>query len=128
MDSQYPTQAAQDVPREIATLHRTLRTIEDKLDNLRRKVQVIEKNMLDSDKKLFSDMKLNASEVSDMKHELEDFKDKMRLIVKELKLSATKEEFAVLQKYMSYFEPLNFVTKKDLDRQIDYKLEEKARE
>ena len=38
------------------------------------------------------------------------------LLVKELKMSATKEELSVLQKYLSYWEPLNFVTRQELDK------------
>lgn len=118
----------QDIINELSSINRTMRTVEDKLDNLRRKVQVIEKNMLDADKKLFSDMRTSTSEISEMKHKLEDFNDKMKLIVKELKMGATKEEFEVLKKYLSYFEPLNFVTKKDVGREIDYKLDERRKQ
>jgi hypothetical protein len=125
MSPEYQTQQqAQDAVSEIASLHRTLRSLEDKVDNLRKKVQVIEKNMIDSDKKLFNEIRSTNTEVADMKHIIEDFKDKMKLVVKELKLGATKEEMEVLRKYLSYFEPVSFVTKNDLAREIEEKLAE----
>ncbi len=116
-----------DLIGELAAINRTIRTVEDKIDNLRRKVQVIEKNMLQSDKKLFTEMRTTESDLSELKHELEDFRDKMKLLVKEIKLTATKEELTVLQKYISFFEPMNFVTKRDVKREIEEALFERGR-
>ena len=45
-----------------------------------------------------------------------DIKDKLTLLVKELKLSATKEEVKILEKYISYWEPLSFVTRQELNK------------
>ena len=45
----------------------------------------------------------------------------MDLIIKELKRTAGKEEITVLKKYLEYWNPINFVTKQDLDRTLEIK-------
>lgn len=104
-----------DVSAQVNNVSRTLKTLEDKYSTLRKKAQVTEQNMITNDKKIISDVKLINSELMDVKMEINDMKEKLMLLVKELKLSATKEEVGVLQKYISYWEPLNFVTRQELD-------------
>ena len=55
-------------------------------------------------------------------NEIEDLKEKLSILGEENKLGATKEEVGVLQKYVNYWEPLNFVTRKEIDKIIDEKL------
>ena len=107
-----------DISAQVNNVSRTLKTLEDKYSILRNKQQVGEQNMISNDKKIIADIKMVNSEVMEIKTELNDLKEKLTLLVKELKLSATKEEVKILEKYISYWEPLNFVTKQELDKTL----------
>ena len=49
--------------------------------------------------------------------------EKIDLIIKELKLTAGKEELMTLKKYIDLWNPMNFVTQRDVERVIEEKLE-----
>jgi hypothetical protein len=57
-----------------------------------------------------------------VKSEQQKVLEKMDLVIKELKQTAGIEELMVIKKYMDYWNPLNFVTQKDLDRAINARL------
>jgi hypothetical protein len=105
-----------DVSAQVNNVSRSLKTLEDKYSTLRKKAQVTEQNMITNDKKILSDVRVINSELLDLKTDINDLKEKLTLLVKELKLSATKEEVKILEKYLSYWEPLHFVTRQELDR------------
>lgn len=111
----------QDIASQVNNLSRTVRTLEDRFTTMHKKEDVIEQNMISNDKKFVSDIKVINSEILDLKSEINDIKEKLMLFVKELKLSATKEEVGVVQKYLNYWEPLNFVTRNELDKALSEK-------
>jgi hypothetical protein len=108
-----------DIAAQVNNVSRTLKTLEDKYGILRNKAQVTEQNMISNDKKIIGDIKLINSEIMDVKTDINDMKEKLTLLVKELKQSATKEEVKILEKYISYWEPLKFVTREELDKILD---------
>lgn len=112
-------EAAIDIPREINNINRSIKVIEEKLNNVRRKVQINEENMLAATKKQFDEIKLINSEIIDMKHDIDEIKEKIKLIVKELKLTAKLEDVSVLQKYLELWEPANFVTRGEFERRLE---------
>jgi hypothetical protein len=85
-----------DISNQVSNSSRTLKMLEDKFSILRNKTQVIEQNMISNDKKIITDIKVLNSEILDIKTDLNDLKEKLTLLVKELKLSATKEEVKIL--------------------------------
>jgi hypothetical protein len=52
-------------------------------------------------------------------------KSKILMILKELQSGAKKEDIKVLQKYVDMWEPLNFVTRNEINEIIDEKLSER---
>lgn len=105
-----------DISAQLNNASRSLKSLEDKYTTLRNKSQVTEHNMIANDRKIMADIKLVNSEIMDLKVELNDMREKLILLVKELKLGATKEEIKLLQKYISYWEPLNFVTRQEFEK------------
>jgi len=110
-----------DVAGQVNNLSRTVKTLEDRFSTLHKKSQVTEQNMLSNDKKIIGDIKVMTSEMMDMKADLADLKEKLIMLVKELKMSATKEDVGVIQKYLGYWEPLNFVTRNEFEKALQSK-------
>ena len=111
-----------DISNQVNNISRSLKTLEDRYTTLRKRLQIIEQNMLNSDKKLFDDVKIINSDLLETKRGLKEFDEKLMILSKELMMSATKEEVAVLSKYINYWEPLNFITRSELDRILNEKL------
>lgn len=106
---------------------RRLRMIEDRYTNMRKKLQLIERNMLTNQKKIIIEVKIVDSEIKDMKHSLLEMQGRILMIIKELKSSAKKQDVDVLNKYISLWEPVKFVTANQVERMIREILEEHRR-
>ncbi len=109
---------------EITTVNRRTRMIEEHISNLRRKVQVNEQNMLSDAKKNVIELRTTSSDVTDLRRLIQDIENKMLIIIKELKLCAKKSEVTTLQKYIDMWEPINFVTRKEVEKIVGEVLEE----
>ena len=105
--------------KEVSNLSAKLRLLEERYANLRKKTQVTDQNMLESHKKINVEVKTSNSDVNDMRRNLNKITDEIRLIVSELKETAKKEDIVVMQRYLDLWEPLNFVTRDELERMAD---------
>ncbi|MDO8660886.1 MAG: hypothetical protein Q7K43_03285 [Candidatus Woesearchaeota archaeon] len=103
-----------------------LRMNEERYSELRKKVVLLEQNMLSSQKKFFGELKLVLSDITDLKRGTALMQDRMLSLLKELNLLARKEDVDVLKKYLDYWEPVKFVTAEHVERIIEEKLEEQS--
>jgi len=110
---------------EINNISRAVKIIEDKYENLRKKVQIDEQNSISSYKKVNDELKVVKSDVLDIKRDIADIKEKILLIIKEIKTSAKSEQFQELQKYIEMWDPVNFVTRNEVRKVVEKAMEEK---
>ena len=106
----------QELVGEVNNIARSLKSIEDKLNNLRNKTQLIDQNLLSANKKFSDEIKISEADVMEIKREVEDMREKMKLVVRELKLCAKYDEVKVLEKYIEMWSPINFVTRDEVER------------
>jgi len=105
-----------------AKLYVWVKALEGKVNNLLREVNVLKNDFIHKNTDLKKEMKILYDDVIEMKHEQEKTIQKMDMIVKELKKTAGIEEVMTLRKYIDFWNPMNFVTQRDLDRAIEAKL------
>ena len=98
--------------------------IEERYTNIRSKTQLSDQNILDLNKSLNKNTKATNAEILELKKDFENLKEKVKLIVKELKDTAKSEDVQMLEKYVNLWEPVNFVTKRDVERIVEDKLQE----
>lgn len=80
--------------------------------------------MLSSNKKFSGDIKSINDALHEIKKLIAEVNDHMRQVVEELKRGAKKEEVRVLQKYIEMWEPVNFVTRNEVEKIIREILDE----
>ncbi len=107
-----------DLSNQLNNLSRRLRVLEERYNNLKKDAQLTEQSLLKSSKDVNRDIQTIHSSLADERSEFLDLKDKVKLIVKELKACAKSEDVQVLQKYIDMWEPINFVTRNELDKLI----------
>ena len=107
-----PMQA--QMPPEIIEMGQRIRMIEEKFANLRNKVEVIDSNMLNNSKKESNDIKAINQELNELTRSIDDMKEKMKMMIEELKMGAKQEEIQTIKKYIEYWQPADFVTRKEL--------------
>ncbi len=111
---------------DITDLVRRLRMSEERQENIRKKMQMIEQNMLAMQKKLATETKMLNLSLTETAAKIEDLAEKMSILIKEIQLSAKKEDLDVIKKYLDYWSPVEFVTLGKVEKIVQEKLEEKG--
>lgn len=107
-----------------AKLYVWVKGLESKVNNLLREVDVLKNDFINRANKLNKDFKSLSDDLLEVRHEQEKMNQKMTLIINELKQTAGAEEVQTLKKYVEFWNPLNFVTQRDLEKAIESRLAE----
>lgn len=118
-----PATAMQSIVGEVNNASRRVRVLEDRYTNLRNKIQLIEENMLDSQKKFNQDIRAIQTDIMSIKRGISDTDNKVTTIIKELMMCAKKEEVDIIKKYLDLWEPVHFVTREQVERMINDAIE-----
>ena len=102
-----------------------LRVLEGRYTNLQSELRVTEENMINRGKRLTKEIKTLTLDITEVRTEINDIKDKVLMIIKELQVFAKREDVKILQKYVEMWEPMNFVTHNEVEEIIDEKLAKK---
>ena len=119
-----PKQESQEtigLTEQINSLSGRLRMLEERINNLNRKVEVDESNMLENQKRVNVEFKTLSSEIVEVKRAIEEIKETIEMITREMPNLAAKDELDVLKKYIEMWEPMNFVTRDELDKLLKEK-------
>jgi len=101
---------------ELTNISRRLKILEERHENTRRHINFLEQNMQDMQKRLSDELKTSKWEIGEMHKAIKDMQDKQFLIIKEIKLTASKDEVEILKKYLHLWEPLNFLTRSQVEK------------
>lgn len=127
--SHAPQQEAPDLSgmtTDMNTLSRRLRLLEEGFTNLRRFFQVMEENIISKNKHYSAEIKTLASDISEIRKEIQELKDKLVLVIRELQSVARKEEVKVLEKYISMWNPIKFVSQNEVEQIINEVLDRRV--
>ncbi|MBS3127922.1 hypothetical protein J4410_02160 [Candidatus Woesearchaeota archaeon] len=102
--------------QEVNAISRRLRMLEDRTQNMRDKMQILDQNMLENNKKLLAEVKTNNDDIREIKQNMSEIQNKILLLIKELRLSAKKEDVDVMMKYTELWQPQNFVTREQVEK------------
>ncbi len=107
---------------DTAKLYVWIKGVESKVNTLVREVEVLKNDYIRKHNDLKRELKVFNDDTLDLKRMQDQAQQKMDLVIKELKQTAGIEEVAVLKKYVEYWNPLNLVTQKDLQRAVEAKV------
>lgn len=106
----------QKVAKDVNTVAANLRILEERFSLMRNRSQVTESSMIDLERSAAKDLKSLNDDITDLKHDLKDILDKLRLIDSEMKNLTRREEFKVAERYLDMWQPMEFVTRAELER------------
>lgn len=119
-----PPQTA-PISEELESTINRLRVLEERYTNIQTELRVTEENMINRNKRLTTELKTLTLDINELRKEINEIKDKVLMLIKELQSCAKKEDAKVLQKYIEMWEPMNFVTHKEVEDIINEKLAQK---
>ena len=105
-----------------AKLYVWVKALESKVNNLVREMDLLKNNTVKKTEDMRKELKMMNDELLSVKSEQQKNQEKMDLVIKELKQTAGIEEMMVLKKYVDLWNPLTFVTQRDLDRALNTKI------
>ena len=82
---------------DMNTLSRRLRLLEEGFTNLRKFLQITEENIMAKNKHFSAEIKTMSSDIIEIRKELQDIRDKILLVIREMQTVARKEEVKVLE-------------------------------
>lgn len=97
---------------------RTMKVLEEKINNLNKKTEIIENNILRINQRQSSDIKILNAKAMNLEKELSLVKKRMVEMASDLKNFARREQVDTIQKYVNYWEPISFVTHQELDEAL----------
>lgn len=112
---------------DLSKIYVWIRGVESKTYNLRRELDVLKNDNAKKYDKLSKEIKAINSDLIELKREKERLDGKMDRIISELKLTAGKDEVMTMKKYINLWNPLTFVTQRDVERLVEQKLAEKSK-
>ena len=98
----------------ISDLDRRLRILEERYSNIRKKIQLTDQNLLESEKSFSKELKEMNDESMELKRSTNDFGDKIVMFESELGNVAQKMDLKVIEKYFNMWDPSSFVTRSEL--------------
>lgn len=104
-----------------AKLYMWVKALESKVNNLVREMDLLKNSSIKKTEEMRKELKMMDEELLAIKSEQQKTSEKMDLIIKELKQTAGVEELMVLKKYVDLWNPMTFVTQRDLDRALNAK-------
>lgn len=107
---------------DINTISARLKISEERYNDLRKKILLIEQNMISNHKKAMNEVKMLDSDIAELHNKINMIEERMILIIKELKLTAKKEDVDVMKKYVELWNPMRFATKDQVEKMIQENL------
>lgn len=118
----------QRVFSDLTNITRRTRLVEERYMDLRKKVNLIEENSIAEDKEMRTQNKVMLDLLSEQRKVISEMKDKMNIMIKELQSCAKLNDLKILEKYISMWEPINYVTNDELDRSVGHIIDQKLSE
>lgn len=107
-------ESGQDLAFVLNDLNARIRVLENKYSLFGERLLIINQNMIEEYKTLLRKIKTFESEFMDIKKDLFNIKEIISGLTKEMRLFAKKDSLQVLEKYINLWNPMNFVTEKDV--------------
>jgi len=114
--------AVPGIDSEQAKLYVWVKALETKVNMLIKELDLLKNDLVKKNLDLRKEVKMLSTDLLEMKHTQSLSAERMDLVIKELKQTAGVEDVMTLKKYIDFWNPLNFVTHRDLDRAIERKL------
>ncbi|RME54182.1 hypothetical protein D6777_04620 [Candidatus Woesearchaeota archaeon] len=125
MENAQPQQQGYSMQDLVIELTNRIRVLESKNSELGERMLVMNQNMIAEYKKLIREIKSLEKEIDDMKNDMNNMKNIIKHLTDEAKNFARKDSLKVLEKYINLWNPLTFVTPKDVRRIIEEELNKK---
>ncbi len=98
----------------ISNLSGRMKLVEERIDSLRGHIDIIDNSLMEKHKAVISELREVEDSVRSMRGDLEEVKSLVERLAKRLEELASREEVKILERYVSMWQPMNFVTRNEV--------------
>jgi hypothetical protein len=121
MAQQQPQQV--DIPGMVNELVNRIRILESKQNLFAEKLLIMNQNMIEEHKNSIAEVRKMALSVKDVNEDMNNLKNIMKHLTDEAAGFAKDEDVKVLEKYINVWNPLNFVSEKEVKEMVQKEIE-----
>lgn len=111
----------------INDLNARIRILESKYNLFGERLLIINRNTIDEYKKITQELKVLDKEIKEIKKDIYNIKEILSHITHDMETFAKKENLRVLEKYINLWNPLNFITEKEVREIVQKEVENYAK-
>ena len=101
-----------------------LRLAEERVGQNKSRIRIYDDQILNNKKKMNEYNETINSELSSIRKDIKNINDTIHHIIKELELTAKKQELTVMEKYVNLMDPTRYVTKEEFKKILKEELKD----
>ena len=95
-----------------------VRLCEERINQNKERLRVYDDQMIHDKKEMINEMSNLSSDISDLRKTIKNIEDTIHHIVKELELTAKKQEIQIIEKYVGMMDPTRYLTKEEYNQKM----------
>jgi|TARA_Y100000310_G_scaffold159627_1_gene159338 hypothetical protein len=104
----------QETISPVTDLNSRIRVLESRYNLFSERLLIVNKNMINEYKKLTTENKAIDLELKELKNDIFEIKEILKRITDEMHVFARKENIKVLEKYINFWNPLEFIKEEEV--------------
>jgi len=114
------------VSEQTSDLSSRVKLIEERIDNLRTHLDLVDSSLVEKHKSLVSNMRDFEDSMRSVRADMDMLKELAERLAKRMEAFASKEELKIIERYVSLWQPMNFVTRAEVKAAVQNILKEQG--
>lgn len=120
-----PTEQRDLITDVLAQMNRKIRLIEERIDNVRSHLELLESNMLEMNKSITAELEAFNKTAHELRSQMQDNVEKFDQLAEKINNLASRDSVRVIEKYMELINPLTLVNREEVDEIVDERMKKK---
>ncbi|MDD2678581.1 MAG: hypothetical protein PHG04_03505 [Candidatus Nanoarchaeia archaeon] len=108
-------QAAQGIIQRLNEITTRVRLCEERINHSKERLRVFDDQIIHDKKEVSKEISTLSGEIMDLRKNIKNIEDTIHHIIKELELTAKKQEINIIEKYVSMMDPTRYITKEEYE-------------
>ncbi len=104
-----------EVRKQVSGVSARMKLVENHIDTLRSHIDLLDNSLIEKHKTVVQEVRSVEDSVRGLRADIDMVKDLTERIAKRLEELASREQVKILERYVSLWQPLNFVTRQEVE-------------
>ena len=104
-----------EVRKQVSGVSARMKLVEGHIDTLRSHIELLDNSLIEKHKSVVQEVRTVEDSVRGMRGDMDMLKDLTERVAKRLEDLASREQVKILERYVSLWQPMNFVTRSEVE-------------